>query len=97
MYTSLQGAVWTELKRGGEIDPLRRNLQREHLRRMQTVLTRGGLPPDALSLVRLQAGELQASLQRANARPGLTVETRAHLKDSLDALTEALRASMQRS
>jgi hypothetical protein len=98
VYTTLQGAVWSELKTGGDIDPLRRNLQREHLKRLQTLLTRGapGLPADALSLARLHAGELQAQLQRAVAQRGLSVETRAHLQDSLSLLTEALRATMQR-
>lgn len=99
VYGTVQDAVWSELETGKEIDRLRRNLQREHLKRMQTVLTRSpaALPADALSLMRLRATELQAQLRRAAGRPGLSVETRAHLQDSLSALTEALRASMQRS
>lgn len=99
VYGVLQGAVWSELKTGSEVDPMRRNLQREHLRRLQALLTRGapGLPADALSLARLRADELKASLQRAADKPGLSVETRAHLKDSLGTLTEALRATMQRA
>jgi len=40
VYGSLQGAVWSELKGGREIDPLRRTLQREHLNRVQAMLTR---------------------------------------------------------
>jgi len=98
VYGTVQSAVWSELKRGGEIEPLRRNLQREHLRRMQAAL-RGGapLPPDALALTRLQARALANDLRSAAARPGLTVETRAHLEDSLSGLSEALRASMQRN
>ncbi len=100
IYTTLQSAVWSELRSGREIDPLRRNLQREHLNRLKTLLTRGapGLPADALSLLRLNAGELQASLKQAVGRSGgLSVETRAHLQDSLGTLTEALRATMQRA
>jgi hypothetical protein len=99
VYATVQGAVWSELKSGQEIERLRRNLQREHLKRVQTLLTRGSpaLPADALSLVRLNAVELQASLKRAAAKPNLTVESRAHLLDSLAALSEALRASMTRS
>ena len=100
VYGSLQGAVWSELKAGQEIDGLRRNLQREHLKRVQALLLRGAsmLPPDALSLVRLHALELQADLKRvaANGR-GLSVESRAHVQDSLSQLTEALKASMLRS
>ena len=92
-------SIWSELKAGGDIDRLRRNLQREHLRRVQSLLVRGspGLPPDALSLARLHATELQADLKRASANPKLSIESRAHLQDSLALLTEALRASMQRS
>lgn len=98
VYSTLQGSIWSELKSGAEIDRMRRNLQREHLRRMQGLLTRGSsLPPDALSLVRMNATELQAELGRASKNPKLSVESRAHLQDSLSLLTEALRASMIRS
>jgi hypothetical protein len=107
VYTTLQDAVWSELqaKPGAaaanaaiDIDPLRRNLQREHLKRVMALLTRpaANLPADALSLVRLQAGQLQAVLKAANARRSANVETRAHLADSLGSLNEALKATMQR-
>jgi hypothetical protein len=99
VYGSLQGAIWSELKGGGDIDRLRRNLQREHLKRLQAMLTRGpaSLPPDAVSLARLHATQLQADLRRAAASKRVSIETRAHLQDSLAQLTEALRASMTRS
>lgn len=99
VYGTLQGAVWSELKSGREIDRLRRNLQREHLKRVQNLLVRGSaaLPPDALSLMRMQAVELQSQLKRASTNGRLSVESRAHLQDSLSQLTEALRASMIRS
>jgi len=100
VYGALQASIWSELKSGAEIDRLRRNLQREHLKRMQTLLTRGSaaLPPDALSLLRMHATELQGSLRAAVGKSaGLSPETRAHLQDCLGALTEALRATMQRS
>ena len=99
VYGTLQGAIWSELKAGGEIDPLRRNLQREHLRRVQAALVRSStpLPADAMSLLRLHAGRLQADLRTAAARPHLSIETQAHLQDSLNGLSEALRASMLRS
>ena len=99
VYLTLQNAVWSELKAGIEIDRMRRNLQREHLKRLQALLTRGSpaLPPDALSLARLHALELQADLKRAASNGKLTIESRAHVQDSLALLTEALKASMQRS
>ncbi len=98
VYATLQGAVWNELKSGKEIDPLRRSLQREHLKRLQALLTRPSpaLPADAISLARLHAVELQGQLRAALARRGLAVENRAHLADALALLTEALRATLQR-
>ncbi len=96
VYGSVQGAIWSELKTGSEIERLRRNLQREHLKRLTTLLTKGGpLPADALALVRWHATQLQADLKAASAKGG-SVETRAHVAESLSALTEALRASMSR-
>lgn len=99
VYGTLNASIWSELKNGNEIDRLRRNLQREHLRRLQAVLTRGPatLPPDALSLARFHATQLQSDLRNAVAKGGQSVETRAHLAESLGLLTEALRATMQRS
>ncbi|HEX2010878.1 MAG TPA: zinc-dependent metalloprotease, partial [Roseateles sp.] len=99
VYATLQGSVWSELRSGAEIDRLRRNLQREHLKRLQTLLTRGSaaLPPDALSLLRYNATQLQGELRAAAGKGGQSVETRAHLAESLTTLTEALRATMQRS
>ena len=98
LYTTLQGAVWSELRSGREIEPLRRSLQREHLKRLQALLTRPQpqLPADAVSLARLQATALQGQIRAALGKGGLTVENRAHLQESLALVTEALRASMQR-
>ena len=99
VYATLQGAIWSELKSGGEVDRLRRHLQREHLKRLQTLLTKGSasLPSDALSLLRHNASQLHGELRAAMAKGGQSVETRAHLADSLSALSEALRATMTRS
>ncbi|MFO1262457.1 MAG: zinc-dependent metalloprotease [Rhodoferax sp.] len=99
VYTTLQASIWSELRSGRNIDRLRRNLQREYLKRIQTLLTKGSsaLPADALSLVRLHATQLQGTLRVASQRPGLNTETRAHLAESLSGLSEALRATMLRS
>nr|WP_297352531.1 zinc-dependent metalloprotease [uncultured Caldimonas sp.] len=99
VYRTVQDSVWSELKAGTEIDRLRRNLQREHLKRVTTLLTRGSgnLPPDALSLMRYNATQLQAQLQKAAANRRLSIETQAHLQDSAALLGEALKASMTRS
>lgn len=96
VYGTLQGAVWSELKGGAEISSLRRSLQREHLKRVSTLLTRpSGLPADALSLLRWHATQLQGELRAAQGKG--SVETRAHVAESLSLLTEALRATMSLS
>ncbi|MDZ7813898.1 MAG: zinc-dependent metalloprotease [Ideonella sp.] len=99
VYGALQSAVWAELKGSGEVDRMRRNLQREHLKRVQGLLTRtdASMPADAVSLVRWHAERLQTDLRGALGKPGLSVDTRAHLQESLGRLTESLRATMQRS
>ncbi|WP_146076009.1 zinc-dependent metalloprotease [Caldimonas caldifontis] len=98
VYRRLQAAVWSELRRGGEIAPLRRQLQREHLQRLSALLTRGSgaLPADALSLQGLLARELLAELDHALRRPGGSVTTRAHLEDSRALLARSLDASFLR-
>ncbi len=103
VYSTLQNAVWAELAAVGtgnaETSPMRRNLQREYLKRITAALTRpSSLPADAISLMRYNAQALQRQLTAATAKSaGQSVETRAHLADSLGLLTEALRATMQRA
>ncbi len=99
VYKTLQNAVWSEVATGKDIDRVRRNLQREHIRRLQALLTRGSpaMPPDALSLLRFNATKLEGQLRSAVGKGSRSVETRAHLAESLGTLSEALRARMQRS
>ena len=99
VYATLQGAVWSELKRGGEIDRMRRNLQREHVRRMQGLLVRVStpLPADAQSLLRANATALRDELRQALARQRWDADARAHLQESLALLEQALTAAMVRS
>ncbi len=98
VYSTLQAAVWSELKRGGEIDRLRRNLQREHLRRMQGLLVRVStpLPADAQSLLRARATVLRDELRQSLAGKRWDAESRAHLQESLATLEQALAAGMVR-
>jgi hypothetical protein len=98
LYDALHSAIWAELKSGRDITPMRRNLQREHLRRVAGVLVRTSptMPADARSLAREDAIEMQAELRAALQRGGQSKENRAHLRESLDTLSEALRAPLQR-
>jgi hypothetical protein len=99
VYDSLQDAIWAEAKTGQESSLMRRSLQREQLRRMADVLVKpaGSWPSDARSIMRENARQLVAVLEKAIAKPGLSKTTRAHYADSLDTLNASLKASMQRA
>jgi hypothetical protein len=99
MYDTLNAAIWSELKSGRDITPLRRNLQREHLRRMAAALLRpsGTTPADARSLQRENARALVTQIRAAQGKPGLSKEARAHLAESANTLDEALKAPLQRA
>ena len=99
LYDTLQAAIWSDLKGTGDIPLMRRNLQREHVKRMSGTLTRasGNSPADARALQRENARQLVAQLRAAQSRAGLSKEARAHIGDSLNTLEDALKAQMQRS
>ena len=94
---TLSEAVWSELKRGGEIDSARRNLQREHLRRLAGALVRptSTVAADVRAVQRQEAERLAAQLRRAlAARKTRGDVARAHLAESLATLGEALKAPL---
>ena len=99
LYDTLQAAIWSDLKGSGDIPLMRRNLQREHVKRVAGTLTRasGNSPADARALQRENARQLVAQLRSAQSRAGLSKEARAHIGDSLNTLEDALKAQMQRS
>jgi hypothetical protein len=101
VYGTLQGAIFSELKSGTDIDRMRRSLQREYLRRLQAQLNRSTngatVYADAFAMARLHATQLANDLRTAAAKPGLSVETRAHLAESLDLLNSMLKATLTRS
>jgi hypothetical protein len=101
VYATLQGAIFSELKTGTEIDRMRRSLQREYLRRLQAQLNRSTngatVYADAFSMARYHATQLANDLRTASAKPGLSVETRAHLAESLDMLNSMLKATLTRT
>lgn len=99
VYDTLQGAIWSELKTGQDISGMRRNLQRDHLRRVATALVKPAAttPADARALQRENATQLAAQIRGAVAKPGMSKEARAHLNESLQTLTEALKAPLQRA
>jgi hypothetical protein len=101
VYGTLQQAIFSELKTGAEIDRMRRSLQREYLKRLQAQLNRSAngatVYADAFSMARYHASQLAGELRTASAKPGLSVETRAHLAESLDLLNGMLKATMTRT
>ncbi len=98
LYSTLQLAIWSEARNRSEATVLRRNLQREHLRRLTASILGGsaGYPADARSLMRQDARQLREWLVAAAAAPGLSPETRAHYAEGAETLSEALKAPLIR-
>ena len=98
LYARLTREVWSDLG-GGDIAAQRRELQREHLNRLSASLLRpsGGVRADIKALQREQARELLARIGAAQKRSGLSAETRAHLAEGSETLTQALAARLQRA
>ena len=98
LYGTVQRAVWEEARVGVDSDVMRRNLQREHLRRLTSGLlgSSGAYPADARALLRRDARQLRDWLASASNKPGLSAETRAHYAEASETLSEALKAPMMR-
>ena len=95
----LTQAVWSELDGRGDIAPQRREVQRDHVNRVASMLLRPGASSrsDTRGVVRAQAKVLLARIRGAEHRPGLSEESRAHLSDSADSLEQAIDAKLQRA
>jgi hypothetical protein len=100
VQTRLSKAVWSELAVGNqgkaEIDSLRRNLQREHVRRLATGLVRASATTaaDVRAVHRQVAMKLQSQLKTALTSKRRSSLVQAHLEDSLETITEALKAPL---
>jgi hypothetical protein len=99
LYTRLTRDVWSEVGAKGDIPAQRRELQREYVNRVSSMLLRptGASRADARSLLRVEARGLLARIQAATRRGGLSAEARAHLLDSAESLSLALEARLQRA
>jgi hypothetical protein len=98
LYDTLQDAIWSELKSGRDISVFRRNLQREHLKRVTAVLLRPSqsVQADARALQRENAKQLLSLIRAAMTGPSLSKEARAHLAECENTLAETLKAPLQR-
>ena len=96
LYSTLQGAIWSELNTGAPINLMRRNLQREHVRLLTEAVARPSprAPSDARSLQREFATELLAGLRKAAAKSGNDIQMRAHLNESIAMLDGGLKAQI---
>lgn len=99
LHGRLVREIWSELAGAGDIPPLRRELQREHLNRLSVLLLRPGSASraDIRSLMRDEGQRLHQALARRLAGEGLSREARAHLQDCLDSLDAALKAPLLRA
>jgi len=99
LYGTLQSAIWGELATGADIPSLRRNLQREHLRRVATDLLRSTptQTADTRAAKREAAVNLEANIRKAASGAKLSKEARAHLNESLNTLQLALKAELSRA
>jgi len=100
VQAAMTDAVWGELKSGRDIGSLRRNLQREHLRRLAGALVRpiSTIAADVRSVQRQEAEKLVVQLRRALAdRKTRSDVAQAHLLESLTTLREALAAPMYKT
>jgi hypothetical protein len=73
LFATVRTAIWSELATGGPISAARRDLQREHVRRVAGVLVRpGSTPADAVALFREEAKTLSKEIKAAagNANSG---------------------------
>jgi len=96
LQSRLTDAIWSEAKSGREIDSLRRNLQREHVRRLASSIVRPTSPvaTDVRAVQRQVAIKLEADLKRALDNPRLSGIARAHLAESASVLDEAIKAPL---
>ncbi len=103
LFSEVQDSIWAETKAPGaalNIDSYRRSLQRAHLRKLTgMVLHEAGVPEDAQTLSRQNLVALRSQLQAAVAKPGvkMSLETRAHLNESISRIDDALKANMLRT
>jgi hypothetical protein len=104
VYGRITRSLWSDASNfgadgKGDIPARRRELQRDHVKRLAVVLLRtpGGVRVDMRSTLRAEAAALLPRIQAAQHRPGLSEASRLHLADCAETLRVALAAPMQRA
>ncbi len=100
LFADVRTGVWSELRGGSTIDTYRRNLQRAHIERLETLLTgeatasRFGAGIDASqsdirAVVRGELKRLQSSIRAAIPRTSDSM-SKLHLEDALERVNDLL-------
>jgi hypothetical protein len=103
LFQEVHGTIWSEVNRpvASNIDSFRRNLQREHLKRLQALVLKPqpGTPEDGSTLARYHLTQLGAQINKALTAPGSKLDTitRAHLQETAARIKETLSATQQRA
>lgn len=103
LFAELRESIWAETRAPGNslnIDSYRRALQRAHLRKLTGLAIHDTeAPEDAQMLARQDLIALRSQLQAAMNKTGveMTLETRAHIEESISRIDDALKANMQRT
>jgi hypothetical protein len=117
VFRSLTDGIWTEYPANAPKDDkkvtssvIRRNLQREHLKRLSKMVLGSkqsddpfiiffgdpsDVPADARSLARLHLREINKRIEAALAGKSVDEMTHAHLEECRERITKVLTASMQ--
>ncbi|MGH7171760.1 MAG: zinc-dependent metalloprotease [Gemmataceae bacterium] len=107
MFRSLTDGIWSEGADKGAKDGkrqvsssvIRRNLQREHLKNLSTLVLGGSsaVPPDARSLARMHLRDINKRIDSTlgDKKAVLDDTTRAHLEECRERIAKVLNASMQ--
>ena len=104
VFRSLTDGIWNDAAADGkdgaktlQSSVVRRNLQREHLKDLTTlVVGPSAAPADARSLARAHLKEIGGHIEKDADRQGADVDetTRAHLDECRERIAKALNASM---
>jgi hypothetical protein len=108
VFRGLTDGIWSELPNGSAkpdkptpLSIVRRNLQREHLKRLSSMVlgkgTAGSVPADARSLARMHLRDISKRIQAMLENKHIAVDetTRAHLEECRERIAKVLDASMQ--
>ena len=104
VFRGLTDGIWNDAAPNGkdgkkalQSSVIRRNLQREYLKGLTTlVVGSGSAPADARSLARAHLKEISGRIDKVLGDKAMTVDetTRAHLDECKERIAKALNASM---